>query len=234
MRVLIVDDEVPARAKLRRMLGRFADVEVVAEAADGVEALAMADWLAPDAMFVDVQMPEVDGFDLAASLPDPGPKLVFVTAFDRYALQAFDTCAIDYLLKPVEPSRLERAVERLRIACGDAVRPAAPQPARLLVVERGVTTVVECNDIEWLEAADNYVHVHTPHRKLLLRRTLATLLEDLGPKFLRIHRGIAVAVAQVLTVRPRGKGDATVVLQSGVELACSRRHRGALVARLLR
>ena len=114
MRLLIVDDEAPARAKLRRMLGAYDDVQIVGEAADGAAALALAGELRPDVMFLDVQMPEVDGFDVAASLPDDGPALVFVTAFDHYALQAFDTRASDYLLKPVEPQRLERALQRLR------------------------------------------------------------------------------------------------------------------------
>ena len=122
MRALIVDDEAPARSKLRRMLGVFADVEVVGEASDGAAALSLAAQLQPDVIFLDVQMPEVDGFDVAASLPDDGPALVFLTAFDRYALQAFDTHASDYLLKPVEPERLERAVRRLR---GSALSRAA-------------------------------------------------------------------------------------------------------------
>jgi two-component system LytT family response regulator len=233
VRVLIVDDEAPARVKLRRMLARHPDVEVVGEAGDGASALALAAELAPDAMFLDVQMPEVDGFGVAASLPDDGPALVFVTAYDQHALRAFDTHACDYLLKPVDPERLERALQRLRGAARRTVRAAsAAPPMQLMIADRGRTHVVRCADIEWLEAADNYVHVHLAGRTLLMRRTLAALLDDLGAGFVRTQRGAAVALAQVHAVQPRGKGDAMVVLKSGAEAPCSRQHRAALMERL--
>jgi two-component system, LytTR family, response regulator len=183
-------------------------------------------------IFLDVQMPEVDGFDVAASLPDDAPALVFVTAFDQYAVRAFDAQAADYLLKPVEPERLARTVQRLREALRGAARPSVGMPAHLMVADRGKTHVVRCADIEWLEAADNYVNIHLPGQSLLIRRTLAALLNDLDPAFVRTHRGAAVALAAVLAVRPRGKGDATVVLRSGVEVPCSRQHREMLMQRL--
>ena len=233
MRALIVDDETPARVKLRRMLAAFDDVEVVGEAAGGAAAMVLAAQLLPDVIFLDVQMPEVDGFAVAASLPD-GPEVVFVTAFDRYALQAFDAHAADYLLKPVEPARLERAVQRLRTTPRSvAARPGAvAPPAHLLVVERGATHVLRCVDIEWLQSADNYVNVHLRGRTLLLRRTLASLLADLAPAFVRTHRGAAVALASVQGVRPSGNGDAVVVLRGGAEVPCSRQHRAALMQQL--
>ncbi len=230
MRVLIVDDEAPARAKLRRMLARYDDVEIVGEASDGAAALERVAELAPDALFLDVQMPEVDGFDVAASLPDGGPAIVFVTAYDQHALRAFDADATDYLLKPVAPERLERALQRLRTAAPAAASHAAP--AQLLIADRGQVHVVACADIEWLAAADNYVELHLPGRSLLMRRTLAALLDDLGPAFVRTHRGAAVALARVQAVRPRGKGDAVVVLHSGAEVPCSRQYRAALMERL--
>lgn len=234
MRVLIVDDEAPARAKLRRMLGAFGDVEIAGEAADGAAALAAITELRPDVVFLDVQMPEVGGFDVAASLPDDGPALVFVTAYDRYALQAFDTRASDYLLKPVEPERLERALQRLRAQPRVAARAGgAPAPTQLLVVDRGATHVVPCAEIDWLQAADNYVDLHLRDgRTLLLRRTLESLLKDLAPAFVRTHRSAAVAIACVHSVKPRGKGEAIVVLRSGAEVPCSRQHRAALLQRL--
>ena len=231
MRVLIVDDEAPARAKLRRMLGASADVEVVGEAADGAQALELCSQLNPDALFLDVQMPEVSGFDVAASLPDDGPALVFVTAFDRYALQAFDTHAIDYLLKPVAPQRLERALQRLRTS-GPGPRPRGGMPDRLLIAERGRVHVVRCADIEWLRAADNYVEVHVEGRALLMRRTFSTLLADLGPAFVRTHRSAAVAFQRIAAVRAREKGDATVHLHGGAQVPCSRQYRAALLRRL--
>ena len=234
MRALIVDDEALARSKLLRMLRAFPDVEVIGEASDGASALMLTAQLRPDVIFLDVQMPEVDGFDLAASLPDDAPALVFVTAFDQYALRAFDAQAADYLLKPVEPERLARTVQRLRERVRGAARPGVGMPAHLMISDRGQTHVVRCADIEWLEAADNYVNIHLAARSLLMRRTLAALLNDLDPAFVRTHRGAAVALAAVLAVRPRGKGDATVVLRSGVEVPCSRQHRETLMQRLQR
>lgn len=231
LRLLIVDDEPPARARLRRLLAELPGVEVAGEAGDGVEALEAAARLRPDALLLDVQMPAIDGFGVAASLPEPGgPAVVFVTAFDRYALQAFDAAAVDYLLKPVEPERLARALERLREKRG-AARPAVPR--QLLVEERGRLRVLAVDDIAWFTAADNYVELHASDgRQWLLRRTLAMLLADLGPGFLRIHRSHAVAVRAVAELRGAERGDAVVRLAGGTELPCSRTHRAALAAAL--
>lgn len=232
MRVLIVDDEALARAKLRRMLAGFDDIEIVGEAADGAAALEGIARSAPDVVFLDVQMPEVDGFDVAASLPDDGPALVFVTAFDHYALKAFELHAVDYLLKPVEPERLTRTVQRLRSPPRTVARASSGVPAKLLIADRGQTHVVRCVDIDWLEAAGNYVNVHLKGRELLMRRTLAALLQDLGSAFVRTHRSAAVALDRVQGIRARDKGDATVILVGGAEVPCSRQYRDALTQRL--
>ncbi len=232
MRVLIVDDEAPARARLRRLLDRFDDVQVVGEAQDAEEALRRVGELAPDLLLLDVQMPGASGLDLAASLPDPAPAVVFVTAYDHYALQAFDVAALDYLLKPVEPERLERALQRLRLRSAVKTAPARPAPAQLLIRDSGRTHVLQLAEILWLEAADNYVVVHTAQRAPLMRRTQAGLLHDLGDGFVRTHRGAAVALAHVMSVQPREKGDATIVISSGAALPCSRKHRVELLSRL--
>jgi len=229
MRILIVDDEPPARARLRRLLEGAGDVEVVGAAQDGEDALRQVAALTPDAIFLDVQMPGASGLDVAASLPDPAPAVVFVTAFDQYALQAFDAAAVDYLLKPVEPERLARALQRLRERVGTPPRLA---PSKLLIPDRGRTHVVAVAEILWLEAADNYVVVHTADREPLMRRTLAGLLDGLGPGFIRTHRSAAVSLAHVIAVEPLEKGDATLRLRGGVAVPCSRQFRPAVVARL--
>jgi len=225
LRLLIVDDEPPARARLRRLLDAQPAVQVVGEADGGLQALALAEALRPDALLLDVQMPELGGLDVAASLPDGGPAVVFVTAYDDYALPAFDAAAVDYLLKPVDPARLSRALERLRQR-----RPAAPQPAarRLVVSERGRLQVIDCSSLLWLQAADNYVELHTVQRMHLLRRTLDSLLADLGAGFVRIHRSRAVAVGAIRAVEAAGRGNATVSLGDGTTLACGRAWREGL------
>lgn len=233
MRVLIVDDEKPARDRLRRLLAAHDDVVIAGEAGCGEDALSQVASLAPDAVLLDVQMPGASGLDVAASLPEPAPAVVFVTAFDRYALDAFDAAAVDYLLKPVEPERLARALQRLRARQPPSRKPGGRPPAQLLIPDRGRTHVVPLAEILWLEAADNYVVVHTATRAPLMRRTLTGLLDDLGEAFLRTQRSAAVALAQVQELRPRGKGDALIAMRGGVEVPCSRQYIAALRARLL-
>ena len=231
MRVLIVDDELPARQRMNRLLARFDDVQVVGEASGGEEALRQVAALQPEVVFLDVQMPGLSGLDVAMSLPTPAPIVVFVTAFEHYAVGAFDVAAFDYLLKPVEPERLERCLQRLR----EKIVPApsvTDAPAQLLIADRGRTHVVAVADILWLEAADNYVVVHTADSAPLMRRSLASLLAELGPGFVRVHRSAAVALAQVQQLQSRSKGDGLVMLRGGVPVAFSRQYRAALVERL--
>lgn len=235
MRLLIVDDERPARERLRRMLALEPGIASVTEAADGVEALALVERDPPDALLLDIEMPELSGIDVAASLPAPAPLVVFVTAYDEYALRAFDAEAVDYLLKPFDAARLHRALERLRARLA---KPAQRQlaalgaPRQLLVTERGVTRVVPVADIEWLETADNYVALHTPDGAPLLRQPLATLLVQLGPVFVRCHRRAAVRLAAIERITPQGNGDCELVLRSGARVPCSRQYRPALAALL--
>ena len=233
LRVLLIDDEAPARARLRRLLLAHPAVEVIAEARNGREAIELCALHRPDALFLDVQMPEVDGLSVAASLPEPAPAIVFVTAFDHYALPAFDAAALDYLLKPADAERVARAVQRLlQRSQNPAAGGARPVPSQLVIADRGRTWVIAVAEVEWLEAADNYVVVHAGTRAPLLRRTLTALLSDLGDAFVRTQRGAAVALAQVATVQSLAKGDATVVLKSGARVPCSRQHRTHLMQRL--
>jgi two-component system, LytTR family, response regulator len=239
MRLLIVDDERPARERLRRMLGQEAGIDAIEEAVDGIDALAKIEASRPDAIFLDIRMPELSGLELAASLPQPAPLVVFVTAFDEYALRAFDANAIDYLLKPFDAPRLQRALVRLRERLRSAA-PSAPLPAlgdahrvnKLLVPERAGSRVVPVADIQWIETADNYVVLHTAQGQPLLRQALTHLLAQLGERFVRCHRRAAVQVALIEHVAPLDKGDCELVLRSGLRVPCSRQYRQAVLDRL--
>jgi len=234
MRVLIVDDERPARDRLRRLLALEDDVSYVAEARDGVEALEAVAADPPDVVFLDIQMPEVSGIDVAASLPAPAPLVVFATAFDEYAVQAFDANAIDYLLKPYDQARLQRALVRVRDRLAAREEPRSPAIAvrQLLVPERGVTRVVKVEQIDWIETADNYVILHLPDGQPLLRQTLSGLLDKLAPAFVRCHRRAAVQVARIASVAMLDKGDCELVLHGGARVPCSRQYRDEVLARL--
>jgi len=238
MRLLIVDDERPARERMRRMLALEAGIDAIDEATDAVQALAQVRAAPPDALLLDIDMPELSGMALAAALPAslsaPAPLVVFVTAHDDYALRAFDVEAVDYLLKPFDQARLRRALERLRLRLAEARRAARPDapPHQLLVSERGATRVVAVPDIEWLETADNYVVLHTAAGAPLLRQSLGALLDQLGPAFVRCHRRAAVRVTAVVRIEPLDKGDSALLLRGGARVPCSRQYRAALLARL--
>ncbi len=234
MRVLIIDDERPARDKLQRLLAQEADVDAIAQARDGIDALEQIAASAPDVVFLDIQMPEVSGIDLAASLTEPAPLIVFVTAYDQYAIRAFDANAVDYLQKPFDQARLQRALVRVRERLH--ARAHAPEPGlpvrQLLVSERGVTRVVKVEQFGWIETADNYVILHTDAGQPLLRQTLAALVERLGSGFVRCHRRAAVQLSWIDSVVALDKGDCELVLRNGARVPCSRQYRAAVVERL--
>ena len=240
MRVLIVDDERPARDKLHRLLAQETDITSIIEARDGVEALELIAAETPDVVFLDIQMPEVSGIEVAASLPTPAPLIVFVTAYDQYAIRAFDTNAIDYLLKPYDKTRLVRALERVRermltqkATTAMSTTAATGLPVRqLLVNERGVTRVIKVEQIQWIETADNYVVLHTADAHPLLRQTLAGLLTQLGSAFVRCHRRAAVQTDSIETVVALEKGDCELVLRGGARVPCSRQFRASVMERL--
>ena len=243
LRVLIVDDEQPARARLRRLLGQTAGAAtlLIDEARDGVEALAMVNAQRPDLIFLDIQMPETGGLEVAASLPDPPPLVVFVTAYDQYAVPAFDANAIDYLLKPYDLARLQRAMERVLKQLPQPSSPdvhSAPAAAhglplrQLLVSERGVTRIVRIEHIGWIETADNYVALHCHGAAPLLRQTLSALLDKLGPGFVRCHRRAAVQLSWIERIETGDKGDGELLLRGGARVPYSRQYRAEVMARL--
>jgi two-component system LytT family response regulator len=243
MRVMIVDDERPARDKLRRLLEQEPDISAIEEARDGVEALERLPAFAPDLLLLDIQMPEITGLDVAASLPPPAPLVVFVTAYDEYAIRAFDASAIDYLLKPYDQQRLQRALQRARERLKPSAQTAAATPTaqsqapamalpavtQLLIPERGATRVVKVEQIQWIETADNYVVLHTADGAPLMRQTLAGLVDKLGPRFLRCHRRAAVQLDWIASVQTLDKGDGELLLRGGARVPCSRQYRADLM-----
>jgi two-component system LytT family response regulator len=240
IRILIVDDEAPARDKLRRWLAEQPDITLVGESADGIAAAAAIAKLQPEVVFLDIQMPGLSGLEVAAQLePASAPLLVFVTAFDEHAIKAFELNAIDYLLKPYDKDRLQKTLGRIRGRHGTGTAAAAVHTARgqtgasgrLLVPDGEQLQLIDAAAIHWLEADDNYVHVHTAQARFILRRTLADLLAQLGAqRFVRIHKSVAVNLAEIKTLSPLFKGDHEVTLRSGAVLRLSRRYKEELFA----
>ena len=245
IRVLIVDDEPLARGKLRSLLGKEPDIAIAGEAGDGRSAVAAIREQRPDLVLLDVQMPELDGFGVVEALPETErPAIIFVTAHDRFALQAFDVHAVDYLLKPFDRERLQKALERARrLLAGPAgqqelqkqlsgllaaMKPTAA-PDRIAVKSGGRMLFVSTAEIDWVEAADNYVKLHLGPKELLMRETMASIEERLAPAgFVRISRSAIVHPRVVRELQPLFHGDQAVLLKNGTRLTLSRTHRQAL------
>jgi two-component system LytT family response regulator len=239
LRVLIVDDEAVARRRIRRLLAANPDVSVVGECADGASALRAIISDKPHIAFLDIQMPEMDGFEVVQSVSsDDLPAVVFVTAFDRYALRAFDVHAIDYLLKPFTRERfliaLSRARERLArrghdekiAALLDHLRVTRRHPTRVAVRSADRFVVIDWRDVDWIEAADNYVKLHVGAKEFVLRDTLASIEKQLDPeRFARIHRSAIVQLDRIVELHPASHGDVDVVLRGGARLMLSRTWR---------
>lgn len=243
IRAVIADDELPARDKLSRWLGGIDDIEVLAQCADGIAAAEAIEQHRPDVAFLDIQMPVLSGLEVAAQLEETNaPLVVFVTAFDEHAIKAFDLSAVDYLLKPYDKDRLLRAVARVRERLGAmgakasaiAVARAQAQPNdRLLVPAGEKLQLIDTATIDWLEADDNYVHVHAGSRDYLLRRTLQDLLTQLGTdRFVRVHKSAAVNIAAVQSLSPLFKGDYELTLRTSHTLRMSRRFKDELFSRM--
>ena len=248
LRALIVDDEAVARRRVRRLLSAEHDIAVAGECADGSAAVEMIAYERPDLVFLDVQMPELDGFGVVSAL-EPGtlPAIVFVTAFDRYALRAFDVHAIDYLLKPYTAERFRLAVQRARerierraidsglVSLAHALRETRHYATRLPVKTGGKIVLVDLRLVDWIDAADNYVRLHVGTREYLHRETLANLEKQLDPdRFARIHRSTIVQIDRIVELHPASHGDMDVVLRNGATLTLSRTWRERVEAKLAR
>ena len=246
IRVLIVDDEPIARRGIRHHLGAETDVEVVGECGDGAAAVAAIAELAPDLVFLDVEMPQLGGFDVVEAVGAAAmPEVIFVTAFDRYAVRAFDVHAVDYVLKPIDRERFraavdrarerlarsrESAAERIAAALEELGRAPVPRRARRLAIKSdGRVRLVDIDAVDRVEAAGNYVEVHSGSQARLLRETLSSLEGRLDPeRFVRVSRSALVNIERVREIRPMFHGDFVVVLRDGAEIPGSRRYREGL------
>ena len=248
-RALIVDDEPLARKRIRRMLSGESDITVVGECADGLSAVSAINDLSPDLVFLDVQMPEMNGLEVIRAVgPRRLPALVFVTAYDAYALQAFEAEALDYLLKPFDPMRFNETLQRVRRRLGgqggdeisEQIRRLAsrfgaePKYLQRLVVKTGDRVLLlNVGEVDWLEAAGNYVCVHVGKQNHIVRDSLGNLESRLDPEhFARIHRSTVVNLDRIRELRPHWHGDYKLILQSGQVLPLSRRYRQALADKL--
>ncbi len=243
IRTILVDDEPLAREKVRTFLEDELDIEVIAECRDGREAVEKIDSEKPDLVFLDVQMPEMDGFEVLENLEqDAIPTVVFTTAFDQYALKAFDVHAVDYLLKPFDRDRFKESVDRARQAIqrqqgGDVreqlmsllrdVGTERPKyPERLVIKSSGRVVFLKSEEIDWVDAAGNYVRLHAGKENHMLRETMGRLEERLDPEqFIRIHRSTIVNVERIKELQQQFHGDYLVVLHSGQRLTLSRSYR---------
>ena len=245
IRAIIVDDEPLGRERIRTLLADDSDIEIVGESADGRKAVSSIAKLNPDLLFLDVQMPEMDGFEVLESIAGAEmPVVIFVTAYDKYAVKAFQVHALDYLLKSFDRDRFTEAVRRAKteIAKGrehhlderlasllEDLQERRPRPERLVVRSGGRILFLRVEEIDWIEAADNYVSLHVGRESHLLRGTMASIEERLDPrKFLRIHRSTIVNLDRVAELSPLFHGDYEVRLRDGAKLTLSRGYREKL------
>lgn len=246
IRVVLADDEPLARERIRTLLATHPDVTLVAECADGDETLKVLLAERPDVVFLDVQMPELDGFAvLEAMPPELRPSVIFVTAFDEHAVRAFEVNAIDYLLKPVEPRRFEAALARVRERHGAPAGAGTQQAAleavlaelrkgrawatRLVVRDGSRVSFVRTEEIDWIDAAGNYARLHVGKAMHLLREPLKILETRLDPeRFLRVHRSAIVNLERITAVEPYFHGEYTLTLRDGTRLTSSRTHSARL------
>jgi two-component system LytT family response regulator len=244
IRALIVDDEPLARERIRDLLQADPEIEIVGECSNGEEALQALSEKTPDLLFLDVQMPDLDGFGvIEAADPISLPVIIFVTAFDEYAVKAFEVHALDYILKPFDRDRFQAALERAKrylvtdgrdlderlVALLEELQDKRKHLTRIVVRSGGRIFFVRAEDIDWIEAAGNYVELHVARDSHLLRETMNTLESRLDPKcFLRIHRRVIVNLERIKQFEGVSHGEYMVVLRDGTRLSSSRGYREGL------
>ncbi|MHB1327181.1 MAG: LytR/AlgR family response regulator transcription factor [Gemmatimonadales bacterium] len=241
IRAMIVDDEPLARMRIRNLLAQAEDVEIIAECANGEEAIAAIDQSPPELLFLDIQMPELDGFDV---LQEVGvgrvPAVIFVTAYDQFALRAFEAHALDYLLKPFDDERFEASLQRARQriqqqggdvevrlrALLDEVRGGRGYLQRVVVPSGHRSVFIRTDEIDWIEAERNYIRLHVRGRGYLLRENMSRIETALDPaKFCRIHRSTIVNIDRIQATEPLFRGEYLVVLHDGTKLTSGRSYR---------
>jgi two-component system, LytTR family, response regulator len=222
LRAVIVDDEELARAYLREMLQSHPEIELVAECANGFEAVKAVNDLSPDLLFLDVQMPKLDGFEVL-ELIDADPAVIFVTAYDQYAMRAFDAQAIDYLLKPFSAERFDRALERAQGRTGKRRPPAPRQVDRIVVRDGAKIHVIPLDKLDYAEAQDDYVALHSEGKSDLKQQPISALEAMLdAARFVRIHRSAIVNLERVARIEPYAKDSRVAILADGTRLPVSR------------
>jgi two-component system LytT family response regulator len=251
MRVLVVDDEPLARDKIRGMVSDDPEVRIVGECANGAEAIEAIQNLKPDLVLLDVQMPEVGGFAVLDALKDQQlPPVIFITAYDHYAVRAFEVHALDYLLKPFDRERFRTAIERAKrhfrrenssgngidarlLALLEQIRETPRYHERLVVKSAGRVFFLNTGEIDWIEAEGNYVNIHTGKKAYLLRETITGLEAQLDPReFVRIHRSAIVNISRIKELQPWSHGEYHVILHDGTRLTLSRSYRDKLQSAL--
>lgn len=249
IRVLIVDDEPIARKGIRRLLDEAPDMEIVGECGDGAEAVRAIRKRSPDLVFLDVQMPELDGFGVLEKVGvEQAPEIIFVTAYDEYTLRAFDVHALDYLLKPVNPERFHKSLSRARaqlqnkssqrldgglLALLENYRREERRATRFAIKTSQGALLVEADNLDWIEAAGNYVRLRVGGQAHLLSETISGMEKRLDPrKFLRIHRSRIVNVERIKLLRPLFHGEYEIVLKDGTQLTSGRNYREQIRERL--
>lgn len=234
IRAVVADDEPLARRGIRQLAAAHDDLRIIGEAKDGRDAVQVVRMLKPDLLFLDVQMPELDGFDVLVHEVTPHPLVVFVTAYEDFALRAFEVDAADYLLKPVSSTRFATCLERVRARLGTDRRAPAAAPSRTVVAHtRAGDVIFQPEEIDWIEAQDYYAEVHVGRRCFLVRESLKSLEARLPEHlFARAHRSALVNLARVRSLVPTDSGGGELILMGGARVPLSRRSRRSVQDRI--